>query len=85
VKNFHPTHLQGKSPGNEVGMLKCANVILERSLRANEYRIGVNESKLAVIIDVTLRTFAREKSDLPRENLPEVTRGKFIPGFIFPR
>ena len=37
------------------------------------------------IVEVTLRTFAREKIDLPRENLPEVTRGKFIPGFIFPR
>ena len=37
------------------------------------------------VVEVTLRTFAREKIDLPRENLPEVTRGKFIPGFIFPR
>ena len=37
------------------------------------------------IVEVTLRTFAREKIDLPRENLPKVTLGKFIPGFIFPR
>ena len=37
------------------------------------------------IAEVTLRTFALEKIDLPRENLPEYTRGKFIFGFILPR
>ena len=37
------------------------------------------------IVEVTLRTFAREKIDLPRENLPEFTGGKFVSGFIFPR
>jgi len=39
---------------------------------------------LSQIVEVTLRTFAREQIDLPRENLPEVTRGIFIRGFIFP-
>ena len=34
---------------------------------------------------VTLRTFALGNSVLPREILPEYTRGKFISGFIFPR
>ena len=37
------------------------------------------------LVDITLRTFALEKIYLPRENLPEHTRGKFILGFIFPR
>ena len=31
---------------------KYANVILERSLRANEYRIGVNDSKLTIMKDI---------------------------------
>jgi len=46
-------------------------------------RISIHNT--VTIVEVTLRTFAQEKIDLPRENLPEVTRGKFIPGFIFPR
>jgi len=37
------------------------------------------------VVKVTLRTFARENIDLPMENLPELTQGKFISGFIFPR
>ena len=39
----------------------------------------------APLVEVTLRTFALEKIDLRRGNLPEYTRGKFISGFIFPR
>lgn len=35
------------------------------------------------LVEVTLHTFVRGKIDLPRENLPEFTRGKFISGFIF--
>ena len=38
-----------------------------------------------ILAVVTLRTFALGNIVLPREILPEYTRGKCISGFIFPR
>ena len=38
-----------------------------------------------LFLKVTLSTFAQEKTDLLKGNLPEFTKGKFISGFMFPR
>lgn len=39
---------------------------------------------MKLITVVTLQTFTLGKTDLPRENLPEFTRGKSISGFTLP-
>ena len=49
-----------------------------------ELKRDITEYILTLAV-VTLRTFALGNIGLPREILPEYTRGKCISGFIFPR